>query len=114
MAYVMPEAFADAVIEIFEMLTGGAAISYRSYSGRAMYGAQCVGFEVDGGMDLALGVALQRAAQEFDENPAGDFGAVELVEAMAMSTRTDNMGRGMIVYWPSIQAEQDKDEEVRA
>ena len=57
---------------------------YREYSGRGMYGAYCAG--IDG--DYATPIIEAAAA-------AGITGA-----------RQDSMGKGVIVYWPSIQLKE--------
>lgn len=60
-----------------------------TYSGRGMYGAECVAIVLDSereafGLFAALGVLL------------GEDVAVPLARA----TRTDSMGRDIIIYWP--------------
>ena len=57
-----------------------------TYSGRGMFGATCYGIRCDDATDC-----IEEAAA------AGIKGA-----------RADNMGRGFIVYWPSIEGEQYK------
>ena len=57
----------------------------RSYSGRGMYGKQCVSVDLDSDGDLwDLAVALARRGIE----PGGPS--------------TDSMGRGIVAYWPRI------------
>ena len=57
------------------------------YSGRAMYGARCIGVVVDNpGKLMLLGAELERME--------------ESVEPF-LRPRTDNMGYDMIVYWPN-------------
>lgn len=61
---------------------------YDDYSGRGMYGQECVAIDTD--YPNAL---IEQAASR------GVMGA-----------RVDRMGRGYVVYWPSIQAtETEKD-----
>lgn len=111
MDYQMNAAFADEVIECANMLTDGqGSASWRSYSGRAMYGAKCFAIVVDTS-EFVVGVAMGRVAAEWDirdgdmlEPHDQEFHAVEVVEAMAVSTRTDSMGRGTVVYWPNVEA----------
>lgn len=81
----------------------------RSYSGRAMYGAQCVGVDVNHmGEVLKIGAVLIGAGFPFTE-----------VDRLGDTMRTDNMGKGYILYWPSlgvtpgtrIARDEDDDEE---
>lgn len=61
-----------------------------SYSGRGMWGTACIGVVVD------------------DYEQAGEFRAAlraihpELEKALG-SSRSDSLGRGVIVYWPAMQ-----------
>lgn len=113
MQYVMPHDFAAAIVDTFEQLTGGEKISFRpSYSGRGMYGATCVGFEIDRGMEISLGIAIARAAAESEDD--GSFGSpVELSEVMAQfGASADSMGMGIIAYWRNISYEPVSDGEI--
>lgn len=65
---------------------------YEDYSGRAMYGATCPGITADV-TDVKVGFAIATLLGE-----VGD-----LAEIMADCTRTDNMGRSTIFYWPDIE-----------
>jgi hypothetical protein len=58
----------------------------RSYSGRGMYERQCVGIVVDSDDDLW--------------NLAQQLGAESVV---IESPRIDQMGRGIIAYWPRFE-----------
>jgi hypothetical protein len=62
----------------------------RTYSGRGMYGKQCVGVCIESAGDAFLMGA--RLALELGEEPP-----VPCV---------DSMGRGLIAYWPSIEMEE--------
>lgn len=63
-----------------------------SYSGRCMYGAHCIGVDVDDwGTALKIGAVLREA-----------FGILQ-VEALGDTMHWDNMGRGFILYWPSLK-----------
>jgi hypothetical protein len=57
---------------------------YQEYSGRGMYGAYCAGISGDYAMPI-----IEAAAA------AGITGA-----------RQDSLGKGAIVYWPSIQLKE--------
>lgn len=71
--------------------------AHRKYSGRGMFGKQCIGFYVEQG-DSLMGAAsvMMLAAQ------GGPSELEELHEAF-QSARTDSMGKGTIVYFPSIE-----------
>lgn len=78
------------------------------YSGRGMYGKDCVGvvFEDTGGL-VAMGAQIawcvaDRADYSFDMS--GVFDAMEDVISDLQNMRMDTMGTGIIVYWPNIQA----------
>lgn len=79
-----------------------------TYSGRAMYGKSCVGISLDSETDLlALGAAIASIVEAEDS---------ALGVAMMNGARLDSMGRGIIVYWPSIScgdapAEDEDDED---
>ena len=53
----------------------------RSYSGRGMYGAHCVGAYIDGYL--------------------GNY-------TLPQGWRSDNLGRGTIVYWPDVAWPEEK------
>jgi hypothetical protein len=81
----------------------------KGYSGRGMYGKECIGF-VYSGNAFSIGLKM---AQEF----ADDREMREVLGEMD-SVSQDNMGRDMIIYFPYLQAagseeetEDDEDEE---
>ena len=62
------------------------------YSGRGMYGKRCVGIVLDDVTQmLTIGAGLQEALGEIP------------------NARTDSMGRGMILYFPDLQVEDEED-----
>lgn len=70
------------------------------YVGRGMHGmhgSKCLAVECDGGPDffLDLAVSLCENAEEPSE-------VLEILDALRGS-RTDTMGHGSVVYWPSIE-----------
>lgn len=81
----------DQAIELLE----DAGESPRSYSGRGMYGARCVAIEPDRGDLMALGIEVAREA-------AGRDADLEAVADAFRGARIDSMGRGIVVYWPSL------------
>lgn len=72
----------------------------RSYSGRGMYGEQCIAVVVPQYSNVwDLAVALTEAAH------MNDFDTFELG-----SPNQDNMGRGQVYYWPSLKWPADAEE----
>jgi hypothetical protein len=76
---------------VIEALAG--EFDVRAYSGRGMYGQQCVGVDTEGVGDLMkIAVLLVRhGIDPFDVAGLGD------------ALHTDSMGRGVILYWPSLK-----------
>lgn len=70
------------------------------YSGRAMYGADCLGFVYDDLGEVFEFVAALSAIVEDD--------------SWSTTARQDSMGRSSIVYWPGVQVINitEEDEEV--
>ena len=61
-----------------------------AYSGRGMYGRQCLGISGNFGL-FELGVAI------------GSYGNERLVEALiGYAPSTDSMGTGKVIYWPQV------------
>lgn len=67
----------------------------RTYSGRAMYGKQCVGVTLDRFQYFAE-MLVDIARDEID-----------VASAMARGVRTDDIGRATIYYWPDAGAPSD-------
>jgi hypothetical protein len=63
-----------------------------SYSGRGMSGRTCLGIVVNS----SVGEVLAMLVESVD-----DSNREEIVQAVR-SMRTDSMGRGVVLYWPSI------------
>ena len=78
--------------EIIEELCWDYDTSPRSYSGRGMYGDECLGFTVDQPMEFLMKLGLELAQID-----------VDVVEQMASSVSTDSMGLSSIVYFPGIE-----------
>jgi hypothetical protein len=71
----------------------------RSYSGRGMFGKQCVGVTLDGdGSSFQLGAAVSAALLDMD----ADDGPSDVEDLARIRVCTDSMGRGIIVYWPDV------------
>jgi hypothetical protein len=80
----------------------------RSYSGRAMYGKDCVGVEIPGGASaFQLAAAIAVALLEM-----GDDGDVQDVEDLAdLRVCEDAMGCDTIVYFPQVAWPEDEEED---
>jgi len=63
------------------------------YSGRGMYGSRCIGFDV-GSIKLAVQAIVQIAERDPD-----------LAQDLAGAWTQDQMGLGMIVYFPGFEVE---------
>lgn len=67
----------------------------RDYSGRAMYGRQCVGVTTDDVFGLLADIVQEAGARRED----GDSSMEELADIIR-DTKTDGMGLRTTVYWP--------------
>lgn len=78
-----------------------------NYSGRGMYGKECVGFVVKQDELLTLGAAITLALVR---DADGNYSDVELgtLASLMMKTRTDNMGYDTIVYFPGLEFADDE------
>ena len=80
----------------------------RSYSGRGMFGKECLGVTTHSQSELVADVMSAIIDHVMDE-PDGDRDAGDAAEAFR-NMRTDSMGRDTIVYFPNVC--HVKDEEV--
>lgn len=76
-----------------------ADVELRSYSGRAMFGSQCVGVSADSESGAALFLVLVSKSDS------------DLAESLAKNLRTDSLGSGIIAYFPSFASVTDEDED---
>lgn len=76
----------------------------RKYSGRGMYGSQCLGVEVN--MDHSLGDLLGEIVAYVDDDNRD-----EISDALR-KLRTDSLGLGEIVYFPGVPFTEEDDEEL--
>lgn len=99
-------------------------VRFRSYSGRAMYGKQCVA--ITGTMQdvgSVIGTVIKMAAdevivmatdatsdEEMDKVGEESSNLDKLIDAL-MDFRTDSMGYDIVAYWPDIEPLQEEDEE---
>lgn len=81
-----------------EMENNGHGV--RSYSGRAMYGASCIGIEGESVLKVIVDIMILAAHDTETPEQLELFG-----EWVKENARWDNMGLDMIVYFPSVPAE---------
>jgi hypothetical protein len=74
---------AKALVDVLK----DSGLSVRSYSGRGMYGSQCVGVSADSVWSVAQAIGT-----------ADDIDFEDVPEPS-----TDILGLGMIIYWPQIK-----------
>jgi len=89
----------------------------RSYSGRGMYGSSC--FAISGDQqqisedianiieELANNACDFSNDNEFEKQEA----CIEAMKYIVAGQSQDNMGRGIVVYWPSLKWVADEDNE---
>jgi hypothetical protein len=88
-------------------LAEGAELDVRSYSGRGMYGRECLAIEGSSAMDIMASL-LERISEEGEDAAEA---ASDLSEALRRSSQ-DSMGRDMVLYFPGIPfVSEDADEE---
>ena len=75
-----------------------AGYETRAYSGRGMYGKECLAFTADG-EEFAVAADLMEAALDAGE----DF--IAPVLAAMRGIRTDSLGRGTVFYFPGVPAD---------
>ena len=94
---------------IFKETIEDSGYSVRSYSGRGMYGKNCLGFETSRYQNSIQAVAeiigsLAETCQ-FDE----DLELQDFIE-MFSDVQQDSMGLGQIIYFPDISWNEDWEE----
>lgn len=95
-----PKRMVEILREACDDLDSGARV--RRYSGRAMYGKQCVGVDTNtSGHDIVAAAMLVAETDAEREDLADLF----------RDTKTDSMGLGVIVYWPKAEWPADLDDE---
>jgi hypothetical protein len=101
--------------ELLKELIEDAEFEARSYSGRGMYGRECVGISLDAGDELVIGAKVMKAAVERNEQlDPHDEDIIDLDDVIELFDRasTDALGRGTILYFPSVEwTGEDDDEE---
>jgi len=86
--------------ETLQMAAEYTEANLRTYSGRGMYGKQCIGL-VHEGPDELIGFIIE-AFRAFQS----DFN-LHQIRHMFSGTRQDSMGLGVVTYWPSLTADQE-------
>lgn len=90
-----------------EQLAGDVGADVRAdYSGRGMYGSQCLALVCDGVSDLvqftlALAEALAEAVHSDDETAEEVSQLVDVLRTAP--TRADQLGLGQVYYWPGVE-----------
>lgn len=80
-------------IALEAMLNQGEDIHVRSYSGRFMYGKECLAVTVDRGFNDHQLIALAVSQPGVD---------VKAITDALQDTRQDSMGLGTVLYWPNV------------
>lgn len=81
---------------------------YEQYSGRGMYGSKCFGFYTrESGAELKFAKELVNLANDNDQIET----ALDLLDYMAQSAASDNLGMDTIYYYKRLQWNEDTEEE---
>lgn len=101
-------------------------VTYRSYSGRGMYGKSCVGIVSTQRecMKIVNAVNCAMVQELFDMAVQGEAGEHTIYEANDMndqvqkaidqllSFETDSMGHSIVMYWPEMEFVKGESDEV--
>lgn len=93
-----PELVREAIEAVYEV---------RDYSGRGMYGRQCIAIESDDAPHeavLAIVDEYVSSMGDYDEDAVLNIG--ELIRNLK-GARVDSMGLGSVIYWPEIPWESE-------
>lgn len=85
-----------------QILIENAGLEPRSYSGRGMFGDKCLGVNCDNPLEM-----FAEILESDDLDPLSD--ALDTVTHAMRKATTDSMGRGQIIYWPTIPYVSDND-----
>lgn len=86
-------------IDLLSELIQGAQLDFRNdYSGRGMFGDECLAFDFDG-TDATAIASLIASAREWSNSDE----ALDEITSALQNARTDSMGRGSIMYFPAYQ-----------
>lgn len=88
------------IVQLIKDVAEEMDADFRSdYSGRCMYGRECVGVVTDQPFEFCLQLGINIGAQGDTSNQPTDI-------------RSDSMGRSTIIYFPGIEADQDEEKEI--
>jgi hypothetical protein len=93
--------------EIAKLITDNFELKARSYSGRCMYGEDCLGFHtnLNGFLTQSMSLIRKLKADEIEE------ALTDAVVYVISNVRTDSLGREEIFYFPSLPAPKKEDED---
>lgn len=104
--------FKEIKMHILQQLSQQSIYKATNYSGRGMHGKSCLGFQVESG--VSVGEFIADMMDEAASSTEGDRSLFAFhIEAMAEAFRdmkTDSLGRGTIVYFPSVDFEAEEGE----
>jgi len=91
--------------ELIELIKAAECKPY-AYSGRGMFGRQCIAFNTDMSSIVALATIVQVACDVYDD--VGDIReAAEAIE----NAQSDGMGMNSVIYFPAYEWIEDHEEE---
>lgn len=106
---------------ILQQLCEDSDLDVQRYSGRGMFGRDCLGIVTDlsigvffahilsAVVDMGVGTRDEVADEDDDVDTSDADALTELAEAFE-GMRQDNMGRGMVYYFPQIQYVESEEE----
>ncbi len=81
--------------------------SCRSYSGRGMYGSQCLATDDDAGIGEIMANVLE--ALSYDECSLNEDGLRQAADGLR-KMRSDSMGMGTVYYFPGVPFVPDEED----
>lgn len=81
-----------------------AGFDTRSYSGRSMYGKECLGVKCEDEVEC-----FRRAIEDHLQSVGNLIKTLDFIDS-TYDYRTDDLGQGRILYFPNILWELDEDE----
>jgi len=79
----------------------------RSYSGRGMYGNECMGCSPDSSESTFAAEMIESAIDKFGSDSVEVEKTIELMKR----TSTDSLGLGWVCYWPGVKWEGPTEDE---
>ena len=79
----------------------------RSYSGRGMFGSQCLGITTDEPLRVLALVSYALGLVDGENEVAGSGPEYQELVGKFANARMDSMGRSTILYWPTIEWRDD-------